>query len=381
MDFLKLKGTAEQIELIKALASNNRETAMKAHDAFAAFISPVIKEALLTLGTASRIYRDIEFDEDSDPSIPLDLFYDQGDGYVTVWSQNVAGGLPTSQVTGVAEMKFSTYRLDSAVSINKKYARKSRLDVVAKAIERMLNSMLIKQERNAWSVVLKGIAEASTTPVGGTALKHVIGSKTASYFTLADMNALMTRVQRINESYSGNTPINAYSNGFTDLFVSPEIKEQIRAFAYNPINTTGAPATTAPYLDQTLPENIREEIYRQAGMSSIFGVNIQTLVELGISKKYNTLFGTWTAANSIVAGGGGGSFSTAADELLVAVDNTRGALVRPVARQAESGGTVTTIPDLQWDGFGPRVEKMGWYTFLEEGRVLLDSRAVGGLVV
>ena len=65
----------------------------------------------------------------------------------------MAGGLPTSQVEGVKEMKISTYRLDSAISFLKKYARKSRLDVVSKAIERMANEILVKQDRNAWAVV------------------------------------------------------------------------------------------------------------------------------------------------------------------------------------------------------------------------------------
>jgi hypothetical protein len=125
---IKLKNTPEQIELIKAMGSKNPSVAREATEAVAAFLGPVIKEVLNTAGTASRIYRDVEFDEDSDPSIPLDLFYNEGAGYVTVWSQHMAGGLPTSQIEGVKELKFGTYRIDSAVSFNKKYARKSRLD-------------------------------------------------------------------------------------------------------------------------------------------------------------------------------------------------------------------------------------------------------------
>ena len=105
------------------------------------------------------------------------------------------------------ELKISTYRLDSAVSFQKQYARKARLDVVAAAIERMSNEVLVKQERNAWAVILKALAEASTTPKGGSALKHVVSSDTANTFALNDLNRLMTRIKRINESYSGNTPM------------------------------------------------------------------------------------------------------------------------------------------------------------------------------
>ena len=144
---IQLKKTPEQIELIKAMGSRNSTVAREATEAIAAFLAPVLKKVLMTAGTVSTIYRDIEFDQDSDPSLPLDLFYNEGQGYITVWSQNQAGGLPTSQIEGMKEIKFGTYRLDSAVSFNKKYARKSRLDVVSKAIERMVNEVLVKQER------------------------------------------------------------------------------------------------------------------------------------------------------------------------------------------------------------------------------------------
>jgi len=60
------------------------------------------------------------------------------------------------------------------------------------------------------------------------------------------------------------------------------------------------------------------------------------------------------------------------------LDLTKDAFVRPVARQAESGGTFTALPD---DQFAARAEKIGFYGFLEEGRVCVDSRAVHGVVI
>ena len=376
---IKLKNTPEQVELIKAMGSKNPTVAREATEAVAAFLGPVIKEVLLTAGTASRIYRDIEFDEDSDPSIPLDLFYNEGTGYVTVWSQNMAGGLPTSQVEGVKELKFGTYRLDSAVSFNKKYARKHRLDVVSKSIEKMVQEVLIKQERNAWAVILKALAEASTKTVntvpGASAnpVKHIVKSATENEFVLKDLNELIVRIKRINESFSGNTPVQPYSNGITDLYVSPEIKAKIRAFAFNPVDTSAA--NTA----QNLPDDLRMQIWNAGGMQSIFGINIVELVELGDGQKYNTLFNSFTTSQSVPGHNSGAWQST--DQILVGIDNTRGVFLRPVARQAESGGTFQVLPDGQFDMYGSRVEKVGFYGFLEEGRLCLDARAVAGVVV
>lgn len=390
---IQLKNTPEQIELIKAMGSKNSAVAREATEAIAAFLAPVIKKVLMTAGTVSTIYRDVEFDEDSDPSIPLDLFYNEGAGYVTVWTQSQAGGLPTSQVEGMKEVKFGTYRLDSAVSFNKKYARKSRLDVVSKAIERMVNEVLVKQERNGWAVVLKALAEAYTPVLAGTSTPvatygHTIAASAtgagSGNFTLQDLNNLIVRIKRINESYSGNTPVQPYSHGITDLYVSPEIKAQIRAFAYQPIRTDSASALTRG--DQFLSDNLRDEIWRNAGMQSIYGVNIVELIEFGTNQKYNTLFNAFAASSNAASQVQGSNSSAnwtnaAIQQICVGVDNTRGAFVRPVSVQAESGGTFSVLPDGQFDMYGSRVQKVGFYGFLEEGRVCLDARAIVGVVI
>lgn len=383
---ITLKNTPEQIELIKAMGSKNPTVAREATEAIAAFLGPVIREVLLTAGTVAKIYRDVEYDEDSDPSIPLDLFYNELVGYVTVWAQNMAGGLPTSQVEGVKELKFGTYRLDSAVSFNKKYARKSRLDVISKAIERMVNEVLVKQERNGWAVILKAVAEAYTQTVNGGRLQHVLAGTATGTFLLADLNNLIVRIKRINESYSGNTPIQPFTNGITDLYVAPEVKAMIRAFSYNPINTAQTTATTAiqGLRDQFITDDIRNDIYRQGGLQSIYGVNINEMIEFGLNQKYNKLFDTFATAASAalpIPGGSTWSNSAASNQVLVGIDNTRGVFLRPVSRQAESGGTFSVLPDGQFDMYGSRVEKVGFYGFLEEGRICLDARAVAAITI
>jgi hypothetical protein len=356
---LKLKNTPEQVELIKAMGSRDANVAREATQAFAAFIGPVVSKVLMQAGTASAVYSDLAYDEDDNPSIPLDLWVGEGEGYTTVWSQNVAGGLPTSNVEGFSELKVATYRLDSAVSMLKRYVRRGRLDVVSKAVERMTNEVLVKQERNAWAVVLKALAEAQSN--GADHLERITGGA----LTLGGLNNLITLVKRINTSYAGGTTDSSY--GLTDLFVSPEIKGDIRAFAYNQVtnNTTD------------LPAGVREEIFRNAGAQEIYGIAIHELVEFGVGKKYNTLF------NSFYGGTNGGNpldFDQGAsgDEILVGLDLTKDAFVRPVARNSETGGTFTALPD---DQFVTRADKVGFYGSLEEGRVCLDGRAVAGLIV
>lgn len=355
---LQLKNTPEQVELIKAMGSKNASTSREAQEAFAAFIGPVVQEVIQQAGTASSVYTDAPYDEDDSPSFPLDLYYDERsvDNHITVTSQSIAGGLPSSQVVGMQELKIATYSLDSAVSFLKKYARRGRLDIAAKAIERMAQEILVKQERNAWAVLLKALAEGTT---GGTA--HITdGGVTGSTFQLDHMNKLMTLMKRINESFAGGSPAAAYSNGITDLYISPEVMEDVRAFAYNAVGGSSAGASVTD-----LPDGVREEIYRSAGTSSIYGVALNELIELGASKKYNTLFDTFDSI----------SFDAANDEIIIGVDNSKGAFIRAVAQQSETGGTFTAQAD---DQFAQRSEKIGFFGKVEEGRVCLDSRAVVG---
>ena len=366
---IQFEKNPEQVELIKALASDNKSTALEAQEAFAAFISQVVQHVLLQTGTATSIYRDIEFDEDDSPSIPLDLYYGAQEGTISVWSQTVGGGLPTNFVQGTQEMKISTYRLDSAISMEKRYVRRARLDVVAAGLERMANELLVKQERNAWAVVLKALAEAQTQ-----SQKHVIRAGTAGTYQLDDMNKLWTLVRRLNAAYTGGTPSALQSRGLTDLFVSPEIKEQIRAFAYNPMNTRSGAVATSGATSLALPDSIREEIYRGAGTSEIFGVTIHELLELGVARKYNDLFSAFAGSTSY----GGSSFNGATSQIIVGVDSTRNALLRPVSIQSESRGQVKVLPD---DQFLARSQKVGFYSYVEEGRVVTDARAVCGLIV
>jgi hypothetical protein len=366
---LKLKNTPEQVELIKAMGSKNAIAAREAQEAFAAFLGPVVQQVLNQAGTSAGIYSEAPFDEDDSPSFPLDLYYNQGDNHVNVWSQSVAGGLPSSHVAGMQELKIATYRLDSAINMLRKYVRRARLDVVSKGVERMAQEILVKQERNAWAVLLKALGEASTGGNGHVTLGASRGTG-AGFFTLDDLNALMTRIRRINESFANGTPDVAYSTGLTDLYMSPERMQDVRGMAYQPMNTRNPAggAATATHDGIALPDNVRSDIYNSAGASEIYGVSLNELNELGVGKKYCTLFGEYD----------GTSFDTAADDLVVGLDNSKGAFIRPVAVQSETGGQVMTMADDQWSA---RSDKVGFYAAVEEGRVCIDSRAVVGIQI
>lgn len=367
---IKLKNTPEQIELIKAMGSRDKTVAFQAQQAFADFITPVIQQVLELATFSSLIYVDWPYNEDDIPTLPLDLFYDSTVDTVQVWSQNTAGGLGTNLITGLQEMGISTYRLDSAVSFNNKNLRRGRLPYVTLGINRMQAEIARKQERNAFLVVFRGLAEASTQGV-----KHTITSTTKDVVQVDDFNRLITLHARINVAWDrSGTPTAPYSQGPTDAFISPEIAEEIRSFLYEPQNTRATPNTDESTV-LALPDAIRGQFWNTAGVPALYGMDMHIMNEMGVGKRYNNLFAQFATTG---IGPAGGNFDTTADELVLLVDTTREALIRPIAQNADTGSTLVINADNQ---YLERTDKSGYYVSLEEGRLLADSRIVQGLVV
>jgi hypothetical protein len=373
---ITLKRTPEQVELIKAMASRNRQVAYEAQVALAEFIGPVLAEVINNAPTLSNLFTQLQFNADDNPSIPLDLYYDISDeDYITVYSQSVAGGLPQNQVLPtVSEMKIATYTLDSALSFDRRYAAKSRMDVVSKTFTRMAQEILLKQERTSANLLLSALGAAETN-----GLQHLVSSTTAGTFLLQDFNNLITRARRINTSFSKGTPEGAANaRGITDLMISPELENSIRSMAYNPINTKGAgglalSATQPASNGIAAPDEMRMALYNSAGLPEFYGVSLMVINELGIGQKYNTIFGSVYSPS-----GGDITFDANSQQVAVGLDRGRESLIRATAIDGESGSEFSLIAD---DQYSIRQNKIGYFGSLEEGRMVLDNRALLGVIV
>jgi hypothetical protein len=76
---ITLKNTPEQVELVKAMASRNRDVAYEAQTALAEFIGPVLAEVINNAPALSNLFTTLQYNADDNPSIPLDLYYDVAD--------------------------------------------------------------------------------------------------------------------------------------------------------------------------------------------------------------------------------------------------------------------------------------------------------------
>ena len=381
---ITLKRTPEQVELVKAMASRNRSVAYEAQVALAEFIGPVLAEVLNNAPTVSNLFNSLQFDADDNPSIPLDLYYDISDeDYVRVWSQSHAGGLPSNQVLPTAsELKLATYTLDAAVDFDRRYAAKSRMDVVGKTFTRVAQEILLKQERTSASLLMTSLAGAQINGSPNLNQRQIFRTATADTVLIDDFNKLMTLAKRINTSWIGGTPTTR-TRGITDIICSPEVVGSIRAMAYNPVNTTAVPDTTESTV-LAAPEQLRNELYQNAGLDSFMGVNILEFNEMGKGEKFNTIFDTAAGSqkysvygDSADANARSAVFAGATDEIIVGVDRTRDSLMRVVATDPDSSSELNLVAD---DQYSVRQNKIGYYGQLEEGRVVLDNRVLLGLV-
>ena len=383
---ITLKRTPEQVELVKAMASRNRTVAYEAQVALAEFIGPVLAEVLNNAPTVSNLFNSLQFDADDNPSIPLDLYYDISDeDYVKVWSQSHAGGLPSNQVLPTAsELKLATYTLDAAVDFDRRYAAKSRMDVVGKTFTRVAQEILLKQERTSATLLMASLAGASISSSPLFENKQIFRTAVADSVLIDDFNKLMTLAKRINTSWIGGTPTTR-TRGITDIVCSPEVVGSIRAMAYNPVNTSAGIKTTGGGSDTSTesvvaaPEQLRNELYQNAGLDSFMGVNILEFNEMGKGEKFNTIFDTASAAATYKTydGARNAAFAGATDEIIVGVDRTRDSLMRVVATDPDSSSELNLIAD---DQYSVRQNKIGYYGQLEEGRVVLDNRVLLGLI-
>jgi hypothetical protein len=291
------------------------------------------------------------------PSIPLDLYYDiTAPDYVKVYSTTVPGGLPTNTVTPtVSEMKFNTYRIDSAVDFDKRYAAKSRMDVIGKTFTRIAQEIMLRQEATSANLLLGALSEAETNGKSHT----IAGS--GSTLILDDFNKLLTLGKRINTAWNGGAGEGGRIKGVSDLIMSPEAVQGLREIAYNPINTKQAAGglNSIPATDE-----MRNSVYSNAGVPEFYGISIMEINELGPNQKFTKVWNTLSSRTD--------------SDLVIGIDRTRESLFRAVALDSETSAEFSLAAD---DQYSVRQQKIGYYGSMEEGRMILDDRVLTGITL
>lgn len=377
---IKLKEKPEQIALIKAMGSSDEETSAKAMKVFANLVGPLARKVLDETNIIDSLYDTISVGEFEPRTIPLDDFYnvDKPD-YVRVTFSSQPGDLAYSQLTGADDIPFTTFVVTSAIAMYRKYLKAGRIQHAENGIRKMINEVRFKMKRQGIQPILDSVANVQTN-----GQYHVTRSHQAGRFVLADLNRLETLASRIVTSALGGTANASGARGITDLLVSPEIVEDIRAIAYNPMNTVaadgGAPANTEDGI--AAPESLRNEVYGAAGIPSLYGCNIIQMVEMGVGQDFNTIFDAFAGSNAYVnnAGSGTAVFNGATEQIVLGINRSVdvNGLIKVEISDSESGSTFNALPDNQ---FVAREGKVGFYGQVEAGYLSVEPRNLFAIAV
>lgn len=372
---ITLNRTDEQIELVKAMASRNPAVALEAQQSLANLMGPVLCEVLNQAPTLSNLFDAFPYDAGDNPSLPLELYTDIKDkNYIQVWQQQNPGGLATNEVyQATQELKFKTYRMETAVSFDKTHAAKSRLDVVGKTFTRLAQEILLQQEHTSANLVLGALAAANTNGI-----QHVRRANTSGRFLPEDINTLDTMLKRLWTSwYDGGTTV-GNRHRCSDMLISPEIVQDLRRMAYTAINIKNAPNGGT---DAVLaPDAYRASVFNNPGIPNLWNINFVELNELGVGQRFNDVFDALAGATSFASPDGTrtGAFDGTKDEIIIGLDRSINRLYRGVAIDSEVGSELVLGVDNQ---FLNRQNKIGYFGQMEESRMILDDRALVGIVV
>jgi hypothetical protein len=298
---------------------------------------------------------------------------------VQVWSQSQPGGTATNFTQGLSQLIMQVFPLTSAISVNKNALRAADLDYLGAALSRMVQEVLVQQEVNAASILMGSLAggridfDKSNTAATNLTLAR---TNTSGVFQMADFNKIMTAYDRVIASWAGGTPT-LDKGGIDVLLGSPEFFGQVRSMSYQAQNTRSGAVATSGATALAAPESLREEIFRTAGISSFFGVELRKVWELGAGRAYNSLFANYIGSTAITgyADSGTAAFTAATEQVVVGLNSNMFDLIR--LRKSDAGSEVVVTPD---DTFSIRSDKMGFVSEVSEGYASIESRAKFALI-
>jgi hypothetical protein len=104
------------------------------------------------------------------------------------------------------------------------------------------------------------------------------------------------------------------------------------------------------------------------------------LHEFGPNSKFQKIWNVLDSSSVDNNPNGGKTAATVddGDDLVLGIDRSRDAFVRAVAVDSETGAEFSLVAD---DQYSIRQAKVGWFGSIEEGRVVLDDRALVAVAI
>ncbi len=342
-----------------------------AEEMLAASVARISAKLLNEYSFFSQFFRTETFVDGEIPTDKFDLWEDNTEGVIEVWSPFKQGGLASNLLWGSEEYRVFTQRFESAVHLERAWVRASKYGRVEDAIDKMVIEIANKKDFMLAATMVSVLAQVRDAN-GDTHLTEVVTPGTIGF---RDFSKMKTRTARTKKSF-----YNALvRTGATKFLVSPEIMEQIRSFAFEPANTRGIPNS-----DEStalgLPDAMRMALFAAGDVIEMGGMTFIQTNALGIGTAINNIFDA-----AYVPSGDDPTFDGSTQELIIALDPTMNSFVQYIGDyeyggDSNSRGNIMVEVDDQWH-LNRTDDKFGWYAWTQVGALCHDARAIYGIIV
>lgn len=330
----------ELSNLLKATASAISSESAAAQVTFAAALEGPLRKGILDQNNHAGIFTDDTLEPGATPKYPLDFVKPGEEDQFVAYTMPKQGKIPERHVEG-DDIYVHTYEVANSIDWNLSYARDGRFDVVARAMKVFVDGFVRKNNTDAWRTILAAAQSRGLVVANGVASPFTgattLPSTTAGQFTKELVSRMKTTMTR-GAGGNGNAGV------LTDLYLSPEAMEDIRAWKVDDVDEITR----------------REILMAKDGMiSTLYGVRLHPITELGEGQEYD-VFLTSTLSQA---------HQNSLKEFVVGLDlSTNDSFVHPI-RQALRVEMDTGV-DMT------RRRKAGIFGWMEHGYGVLDNRRV-----
>lgn len=321
----------ENRELLRLTASRNRDVAMAAQRAMAQALDAPLREGIFDQDNLGGIYRREVLAPGAQANYPLD-FVRPGteDLNFTAITLPKQGRVPERHVEG-DELWVPTFQIANSIDWSLRYARDARFDVVRRALDVYRMGYTRKINEDGWHTLLaaadsRGLVVNDSVAQGGQFTKELVSK----------MQTAMTR----------NAGGNGQAGRLTDLYISLEAMEDIRAYDLSEIDDV----TRRDILNST-----------KEGLAKFYGTTLHFMTEFGVGQEYQLYLAT-VLGRSVTA------VDALDEEFCIGLDlSTNDSFVSPIRQELQ---TFEAGPEMH------RQQRAGVYGWMEHGFAVLDNRRV-----
>lgn len=320
----------QKLALLRLTGSSNREIARAAMRALAQALDAPLRKGVFDRDNLDGIFAREVLAPGATPNYPLDFVRpgtEDLDYTATVLPKQ--GRVPERHVEG-DELWVPTFSITNSIDWSLAYARDARWDVVRRALEVYEMGYTRKLNEDGWHTLLsaadsRGLVVNDSVAVNGQFTKELV----------AKMQTAMTR----------NAGGNGQAGQLTDLYLSLEAMEDIRAYDLSEVD------------DVTR----REILNSDQGRSRFYGTMLHFMTEFGVGQEYQ-LYLTNVLGRSLA------TVDSGDQEFCVGLDlSTNDSFVQPIRQELQ---TFEAGEEMH------RQQRAGVYGWMTLGWAVLDNRRV-----